>query len=298
MKQVKHNARTDRGAVPEALLQIRKPLQHSSFPYVLCWSQKAGSTSLLKWFLHHCGLLEAARDYGEKDFDVELHRYENEVLKRRRGYMTELQQRLADPDTPVIHFVRCPWSRVFSMYMHVHKRFFINLEKKGIASAGIRTRKEILNFVYGGPVSLENSFSFDDFLEWLQFQDLAAIDPHFRSQQNPLFDHVAVRHFRLNDFSAVVEDLERSAGLPLSAGSEALRPSLHHLNTAALDDTVTLRMLRRGFPLSISPAWVVPKVDRRILEMAGYGAAIERLFRDDIELYESLEPFRPGTGAA
>jgi hypothetical protein len=298
LKQLRQAGTADRGGDLEPLLQIRKPLQHASFPYVLCWSQKAGSTSLLKWFLHHCGLLADAREYGERDFDVELHRYENEVLKRQPGYQKELQRRLADPDTPVIHFVRCPYSRVFSMYMHVHKRFFINLEKKGIASAGIRTRKEILRFVYGGPVSLENTFSFEDFLEWLQFQDLSAIDPHFRSQQNPLFDHVPVQHYRLNDFSAVVEHLERRAGLPQSRGSEALRPSLHHLNTAALDDPVTLRMLRRGFPLSISPAWVVPRVDRRMLEMAGYGAAIERLFRDDIELYESLEPFHPGADPA
>jgi hypothetical protein len=36
------------------------PLHHAGFPVTVCWSAKAGCTTMLKWFLHHTGLLGAA----------------------------------------------------------------------------------------------------------------------------------------------------------------------------------------------------------------------------------------------
>jgi hypothetical protein len=36
------------------------PLHQAGFPVTVCWSAKAGCTAILKWFLHHTGLLGAA----------------------------------------------------------------------------------------------------------------------------------------------------------------------------------------------------------------------------------------------
>ena len=49
----------------QPLIQKRMPYHHVNVPFAVLWANKAGCTSVFKWFLWHAGLLEEAQDYGK-----------------------------------------------------------------------------------------------------------------------------------------------------------------------------------------------------------------------------------------
>jgi len=93
-------------------VRIRTPLYHPDFPYILFWSQKAGCTTVVKWFFAQLGLLEEARAHSEW-----IHNYEQHVFKKRSGYRHELARALAAGSHKVVKVVRDPLVRAPSAFL-------------------------------------------------------------------------------------------------------------------------------------------------------------------------------------
>ena len=124
------------------LIQTRKPLHHDALPFVLMWSQKSGCTAILRWFLYHANELSIAEQYQSESAGLDIHDYERNVLKKRTDYDKDLVKKLA-ADTSSIQFLRCPYARAFSSYMHIQSRFFIRLTQEGRTTPGMEVRKDI-----------------------------------------------------------------------------------------------------------------------------------------------------------
>ena len=264
---------------------MRLPHYHPDMPFLVSWSQKAGCTSVLKWFLFHAGLLEEAVAYSDSDPGMDIHSYEMRVFKAEKGYRQGVQQALY-VGMPVLNFLRCPFQRTFSAYVHLSNRFFINLERKGITSMGLRTRQRLLRYVYEDDVSVEYPVSFLDYLGWLEAEVDTLDDPHHMPQHSAIYACPTIEHYRLEDFDRVVVEIEQRFGLKPSRG-QALG-SGHHRPKSPVADRAALRLLERALPLNPSPQFRLPRVTRELLAGTEFEARIQRLYARDIALYDSL----------
>ncbi len=269
------------------LINRRTPYCHAAVPFVMLWSQKSGCTTLLKWFLWHAGLLDEANQYRVEEEGLSIHNYEMEVFKKAPGYRRDLIARLED-SAPIINFMRCPYSRAFSSYMHLHNRFYIRFERDGIRNEGLSLRYAVLQSVYGNRVPVEYPVSFLDYLQWLDGQDLSQLEPHHGQQKTPLYDLPDVAHYRLEDIDTALSQVEQQFQLADSTAVRAGFSSGHHLKKHPLDRAALLQLLERGISLSRSPNYRLPQVDREVLEGTVFGDLIGRIFRDDIALYDSI----------
>ena len=147
------------------LVSLRKPFHHHKIPFVVCWSQKAGCTTVFKWFLFHAGMLDEALAYIPQNPGKvrSIHKYEIEVFKARPGYTEELAEKLHGK-YPVINFLRCPYERAFSSYMHIHNPKYIVYPNW--KTPGLEMRHKILEDVYGDNFCTEYPLSFLDYLLW------------------------------------------------------------------------------------------------------------------------------------
>lgn len=73
----------------------RRILHAPEFPLVLLFTEKAGCTSLTKWFLFQVGKLEEATGYHPW-----IHRYRMNVLCRQKGYKLEAMRLLNLRESP------------------------------------------------------------------------------------------------------------------------------------------------------------------------------------------------------
>ena len=271
------------------LVRRRTPYQHPDVPFVVLWAQKAGCTSVFKWFLWHAGLLDTAAQYRADEEGLSIHNYETEVFKKPPGYLDRLVTRI-EAGVAVVNFLRCPYSRAFSSYMHLHNRFYIRFERDGIRNPGLELRYEILEAVYGYRPPVEYPFSFMDYLQWLDGHEIADIEPHHATQYTPLYALPGVTHYRLEDFDAAVRAIERQYALPDSSGQRTRFSSAHHLAKSPLQGAALAKFLERGVSLSRSPKYLIPEVGREALAGTAYGDLIERIFHRDIALYQSVCP--------
>ena len=267
------------------------PYFDRQIPFLVLWSQKAGCTSILKWFFWHVGVLEEAMNYGKGRLGIALHQYEHAVFRSRPGHRKELVEKVRKGD-PIVSFVRCPYSRLFSSYLHLQNRDFVRLEKNGVDNPGLNYRKSILRDIYGDTVSVEYPMSFHDYLVWLDAQDNARVDPHHAVQWTALFDLPQVVHYRLDDFRAVTANLEKLYGLSDSGlQQEEFASNRHHVDKHVMKDSVTLNLLKTGIPLRRSTDFPIPQVDRELLKNSEYDELIIRKFGRDIALYDSIPAF-------
>lgn len=270
-----------------SLVLKRTPYQHEQLPFVVLWSQKSGCTSILKWFLWHAGLLADAQTYAERKEGITVHNYEREVFVRTPGYLDDLVARI-EAGVPIISFVRCPYARAFSSYMHLHNRFYIRFERDGIADPGLALRYTILEALYGYRPPVEYPISFIDYLAWLESSALADLEPHHAPQVTALFDLPGVTHFRLEDQDIVMPRLEAHYQLADSSVVRAGFQSGHHLSKSSDNSRAFDVFCARGVSLSRSPNYVLPDVGRALMEGTECGERIARIFREDIALYDSL----------
>ena len=271
----------------EQLLWKRTPYYHSRVPFVVLWSQKAGCTAAFKWFLWHAGLFEQALQYRVDEEGLSIHNYEVEVFRETPGYSSKMAAAI-QAGTPILNFVRCPYSRAFSSYMHLHNRFYIRFERDGIANAGLDLRYEILRSVYGDVMPVEYPVSFMDYLLWLDGQNVEEIEPHHAAQHTPLYDLPGVTHYRLEDFSDALDVIENRFSLADSSAERDKFSSPHHLQKSAVGRHALMQLFERGISLSRSPNYGIPEVKREQLVGTPYGELIERIFRKDIALYQSI----------
>lgn len=270
------------------LVKTRTPYQHAGVPFIVLWSQKAGCTSIFKWFLWHAGLLKEAQQYRVHEEGLSIHNYEMEVFRKTPNYTENLVTRI-EAGVPVVNFLRCPYSRAFSSYMHLHNRFYIRFERDGLRNEGLELRYAILKFIYGYQAPVEYPVSFMDYLNWLDTHSAAGIEPHHAMQGTPLYELPNVAHYRLESFDNVIPKLERDFGLTDSSAVRAQFSSPHHIQKFPVDRQALMKLLERGVPLSRSPNYFIPEVQRDLLAGTAYGNLIERIFQDDIALYDNIE---------
>jgi hypothetical protein len=269
------------------LVTRRTPFCHPQVPFIVSWAQKAGCTTVLKWFLYHAGLLDQALAYGRKPGSVNaIHKYETEVFKQAPGYTDQLLAKL-DAGCPVIHFMRCPYERAFSSYLHIHNPWYAVYPNRRPQEQA--ARRGVLQSVYNDSSCIEYPISFADYLQWLQHQDMETIDPHHRPQCSALCDAVPMEYYRLADFDAVIVALEQRFGLgPAQAAMAQIADSGHHVTKHALQKEAVLAFLQRGMPLNPSDNFAAPQVNRAVLAGTAMGDIIERVYARDIALYDQL----------
>jgi hypothetical protein len=254
---------------------------------MVLWCHKAGCTSILKWFLWHAGLLDDALEYKSRSLDLSVQYYKKHILQARPDYKDQLVKRIGE-SAPVINFMRCPYSRAFSSYMHLHNGYFPKLEKDRTPNVGLDVRRDVLQRVYGSGVPIEYPFSFLDYLQWLESQEMATVEPHHALQWTPLYQLPSVNHFRLEEFAVATSRLEHQYAMTSSRGESNLFSSHHHLDKGRIPEAAILEVLKRGMPLRRTNSYIVPKVDRELLQGTVYGHLIEAVYRKDIEFYDAI----------
>ena len=267
-------------------INFRIPHHHKDLPFILCWSHKSGCTSTLKWFFWHTGDLDKALSYTEKAGLV-IHNYEAKVFKSGSDYRTNLVDAILQ-GKPIINFLRCPYERAFSSYMHLHNKHFIRLEKDQIYNVGLEVRREVQRFVYGEDVSIEYPFSFWQYLKYLHSMKPSELEKHHSPQYTPIFDIKTVTHYRLEDLNKAFDELEKKFDLQESKEARHRFMSAHHIQKQSVKRRTTLKLLNLGIPLDPSPRFVIPVVNRNHLANTRFGELIEQVFRKDIEIYDTL----------
>lgn len=90
-------------------LNHNKPLYHKKENIMVLWQAKAGCTMVKKMFFHHEGKLQ-------------------EILKKHPWIhnfnYSEYSMKTPNENTKIIQFVRCPFERAVSSYIHVQRHFY------------------------------------------------------------------------------------------------------------------------------------------------------------------------------
>lgn len=175
------------------------PLAYRDFPIVVCWSPKAGCTTVLKWFLEHNGLLDEAIA-----FSPWVHDYRASRLCAGDDYRRQCEQLFVhrSADRFIIKVIRNPDLRAVSGYLH-----FLRWGHDAGWSAGAVVSGWKREVGLGG----QRGLSFRQFLRFLADERNRgrAIDPHFRPQFEPLQDPLVHAHIPLERISDGLVEVER-----------------------------------------------------------------------------------------
>jgi hypothetical protein len=193
----------------QALFHRPQPLVHPERGLAVLFSAKAGCTLALKWFFDQVGLLEAALSHS-----TWVHDYRLDVFYGADGYRPEA---LLEPGMRVIKFVRDPYERAVSSYIHALRA--------GYADAPIAT-------FLGRSVAESQRYTFREFVGFLESDSLTAerCDPHHKRQVHQVerLGLVTPSHvIRVEEARDGVPRLERQLELKATSYDE-LRPSTHH----------------------------------------------------------------------
>lgn len=210
----------------DPLLTRRMPLLHSRFPLLLMWSQRAGCTTVLKWFFWHVGLYDTALEYSPW-----IHRYEVKVFKKRQGYRRDVRKSLERRERPVIKVVRDPRMRAVSCFVSLgqktkHDRHWVRrmwtLANRWKVKVGLRPDsrlrfEDFLNFISDRPFFAESGES---------------LDGHLAAQYQTGEENFVDRYVRIEDFPKWTMQLEQEFSL-LSSDPDMFLNSRHHRSTRA-----------------------------------------------------------------
>ena len=191
------------------------PIVDSRNKVVLLWSAKAGCTFAIKWMFQHMGLLEKALAYRGW-----IHSYRLDILYPSSQHRASIDDFCRDPSSyRVVKFVRQPFQRAVSSYVHVLKHGQEDVQ---------------LAAYFDGDPKKSYRFSFRDFVRYLGTVDLHKGNIHYRLQTHPLERHVIpASMFLVNlDYSMnSLPHLETYLGLPETA-LQLYRESHHHTRTS------------------------------------------------------------------
>jgi hypothetical protein len=239
-----------------------RPLIDPRNRLIVIFSPKSASNSVVIWFFHHLGQLQAARDYA-----VAPHRYRGQVYYKSRLYKEACKADLSD--FKVVRVVRDPYDRATSMYRHALRHSLIDtLLERWHRARGTGPR-----------------FSFADFLGRLEKTDLPTANPHFRVQRHPVEDHLQAGYVinvsRENLFERLAQ-IEAELGLPASNLAEsswvAARSIRHHRPTEGLSN-----VYERAFTPREANSGVWPSYDEFLTDEARQ--RIAKLYEVDIRSY-------------
>jgi len=137
------------------------PLVDSQDRFILFITAKAGCTFATKWFFEQQGLLDEALKYKKW-----IHAYRIQVYYKTPGYMQKLKRALSKR-AKKIKLVRCPYQRAVSSYLHCIRN---------------KNRHGDLSPFLGRSVDHINTFTFEEFVEFLYSIDITTCNPHYRKQ--------------------------------------------------------------------------------------------------------------------
>jgi len=277
------------------LVQTRTPLHHKQLPFILCWSQKAGCTAILKWFFYHANLIDAATEHHSLNRKLQIHNYENEVFKARRGYKQELVDVIV-AGKPAIKFIRCPYQRLFSSFLQLNNVRFLRRIKSGQTTPGMLLRQRVIDFVHGESMDIGSPLSFGRYIDWLKEQTPETLDPHHAPQCTLLDDSIKMAYYRLEDFNQSIDSLERKFSLEKTSDIRDRFSSAHHSKRQHVSKFDALRFLYEALPLSQFGNVHLPKITEELLEETEFAPVIHDLFERDIAVYKSIDAINEVAG--
>ena len=161
-----------RGRKRAALIAPPRPLLHPGYGFVMMFSPKSACSSAVIWFFHTLGLYDEARAYDEWP-----HNYRTKVYYRRPEIVAAFT-RTRLHKLRLLKIVRDPMERAASSFRHALNTGYADNEIKAalgidVAAAGL---------------------SFEQFVDFLETENLQTCNVHHRVQRHPL------EQFREPDF--------------------------------------------------------------------------------------------------
>ena len=193
------------------------PLIYPEKRLCLFFSAKAGCTFATKWFFFHQGILEEAMEFSNW-----VHDYRIRVYYKQEKYREELNCVLAD-DYTRIKLVRSPYQRAVSSYLHAIKTKYAD---------------KLLAEFLDREVNYENKFTFEEFVDFLQTEDISTCNPHHRMQIDPLELTEALQFnkiIKLEESFDGFNRIEKETGLE-KTNMEKFSQSYHH--TKKIDNKI------------------------------------------------------------
>jgi len=202
-------------AKPEVFNRAPKVLITDVSKLIVIWSAKSGSVYATKWFYYQNHMLKKALQKSRWIHDFRLEYQKSET------YRNALSAFKNEPTTyNVIKFVRDPYTRAVSSFLHMLK--FIHFE-----------RKYALDFISNnGKVKIKKQYSFKEFLEILNQNDIYAVNMHWSSQIHALElnNIVKPKIIKLENSQKEIEAIEAELKLKKS-NFEFLTRSNHHIKS-------------------------------------------------------------------
>jgi hypothetical protein len=259
----------------ERSLRPRIPLYHPDFPFIILWSQKAACTPVTKWFFLQLGLLTDEMLQG-----IRVHRFEKSY-KSRSGYLEDLCAELVAGTKPVIKFVRDPYARAYSSYLGICSEASTKPEFWGYA------RKQIIFDLTGSSRLMEYTFSFFQYLHWLEKQDRYSLNSHIAPQFLPRDEFMTIRPVKIEALAENLKGLEHEFHLRYSVSDNPAILESDHFRTksSALNDAAALSLLELGVPIRKSPDFPFVKFDSQLGKGTKYEQLVLNCFRQDVVLY-------------
>lgn len=201
----------------------RAPLHAPDFPLVLLFTEKAGCTSLTKWFLFQTGKLDAANA-----FHPSVHEYRKSVLNTGVRYGWEGLRLIASGHKPVVKLVRNPYDRAVSSYLQAlgHARAD-DADRWGSQFVQAARRQA------GRPASATPALSFRQFVHYVATtgSERGQVNGHVARQHVPGETGRVHRVIKLERFNDEIRQLEAEYALAPSP-LDVLTFSRHHRSAA------------------------------------------------------------------
>jgi len=227
----------------------RQPLHAPGFPLVFLYSAKAGSGTLIKWFLFQTGHLEDPADTRRN-----MHLRQKTVVAQRPGYGREALRLILRHEKPIFKLVRNPYDRAVSSFlaMFEHTR---EAERSPWGIAPIAAARKLS----GKPIGDVPALTFRDFLRYLvkTSTERGAITAHIARQHLLGEDRRIDRILKLEKFAEEMGRIEAEFGLTPSPKevianryNQQSRPMLDGQQQCSITDMeFTPRQVREGqFP--------------------------------------------------
>ena len=193
------------------------PLFLENQDVALLWSAKSGCTLAVKWFFLQRNELDKAQDYSSwiHDYRIDVYRksaeFEAGVHRAEYGKMR------------YIRFVRNPFSRAVSSYLHM------------VRTVGDDTFHQPFNTFLGRDIETGAGATFREFVDFLSQVDVSQCDIHYRQQVHALevdnlidVDHVV----HLEDVDNELQSVTEYYGLK-PASIDSLSSSSHNTTRSA-----------------------------------------------------------------
>ena len=261
--------------VRQSELSYRVPLYSPDFPFIVLWSQKAGCTSVVKWFFVQIGILKRAMRHHNW-----VHNYENEVFKARDGYMDACVSAV-NQGTGVLKFVRNPYTRLYSGYLETCRRHVLSDPHHWSTT----TRKSVLRYLRGFEGDLEYTYSFHQFVDWFVNQDPQSLDPHLSAQYQNWEKNVSLRYIRLEDSDNPFLALEREYGLKDTSMRPVVFKSGHHHIKQPRSLSEQRKSLELGIPIQKSGKFEFYEASPYAIETSPSGHMIRKALAADFAAY-------------